>query len=175
MYRILWLTTILVLGVAQPAAAGGSWLEADTTAAAPGDVVTLAGTVGRGQLGWIEDGPFLVALRPHEVDAVWQAVHPDDVVVGTLELEPTTGLTLAASLRFTVPDVAPGRYGYRYCNRPCTTGVGDLIGVRDDLHVVDTTGELPRTGGGGAVLAGAALTLAVALRRGGRARSRPRR
>jgi hypothetical protein len=34
-----------------------------------------------------------------------------------------------ATVTFTVPDVAPGRYSIDYCNDPCTvTGLGDLIG-----------------------------------------------
>lgn len=127
----------LTLGVAaQPAAAGGSWLDPAKDRYEPGETATLVGYTGGGQLGWVEDGPFFGYLRVDPAAAVaqeqWPAIVPSDLPLGQLILQETGRggyLSLRAAITFTLPaDLPPGTYEFVYCNDPCTTGLGDLIG-----------------------------------------------
>ena len=49
---------------AEPASAGGSWMHGEWDRYEPGETVTMVGYFGRGQLGWLEDGPFFAHVRP---------------------------------------------------------------------------------------------------------------
>lgn len=120
---------------ATPAFAGGSWFETTEKQYEPGDTVTLIGYTSGGQLGWIEDGPFYGYLRVRRPDPAtadrWPAVYPTDLALGPLQLEKTGpgGQTLRATITFDLPrDLAPAAYQFEYCDDPCTTGLGDLIG-----------------------------------------------
>ena len=126
---------VLVLAVTAPAMAGGSWLEPDQERYEPGDTVTMEGQFSRGQLGWIEDGPFYAYLRWNDPD--YQQVEgtpfgPIDtsIPLGELEIEAhPDDLNGTASITFELPmDLKPGEYWVDYCNDPCTNGIGDLIG-----------------------------------------------
>jgi hypothetical protein len=126
---------------AEPAAAGGSWLQPVRDRYEPGEAVTLVGYVGpSGTLGSVEDGPFFAYLR--RLDLALQAptdlpIAPfppqaTDLRLGQLVVEPTGRTDYAAyhvSIHFALPgDLPAGRYGVSYCNATCTKGLSDLIG-----------------------------------------------
>jgi hypothetical protein len=125
---------LAVMFAATPAVAGGSWFETTKEQYEPGDTVTIVGHTTGGQLGWIEDGPFYGYLRvtpPGPDVAGWPVVAPTDLPLGPLQLDRTgrNGWRLRATISFELPrDLAPGAYDFVYCNDPCTTGLGDLIG-----------------------------------------------
>jgi hypothetical protein len=148
------LVAVVLLLQPAPARAGGSWFEPAQDRYEPGDTATLVGYTGGGALGWVEDGPFHGFLRPAQPpqpdDAPYVApgAHPDDLALGPVEVVETGRggwLTLRASITFTLPStLAPGRYDFLYCNDPCTTGLGDLIG--GEVYVgVDPPAPLHRT------------------------------
>ena len=100
--------------------------------------MTLAGEVSPGQLGWVEDGPFFAYLRvdPRAVAAdparstSWPAIHETDLPLGPLTvIDNGPARLLDVSITVEVPaGLEPGIYDVVYCNDPCTTGLGDLIG-----------------------------------------------
>lgn len=139
------MSTFLLL-LASPAWAGGSWLDADRSVAHPGDEIVVGGVVYRGQLGWLGHGPFVLTLRPVSTEASGRGRVPSDVVVGEFETEPVGSHAVEIRVVFRVPNLEPGSYSYGYCNDPCTTGLGDLMGVRATLEVVAAAETLPRTG-----------------------------
>ncbi len=152
--RLIVATAILL--VALPAAAGGSWLDPYHESYEAGDTVTMRGGVSVGQLGWVEDGPFFAYLRLDEsvrCGDLWTCVHPDDIPLGQLTVEEQAEGWLNVSITFTLPeDIADGEYWVHYCNDPCTTGLGDLIGgvfyvgiTAEDLHPVDDDHDHPET------------------------------
>jgi hypothetical protein len=119
------------------ASAGGSSLEPERERYAPGDTATLRGYVGRGQLGWVEDGPFPAWLRTAPVSATTDESPlpgrmPGDLPIGELVIEETGQggyLELHISITFQIPsDLDRGTYEVVYCNADCSTGIGDLIG-----------------------------------------------
>lgn len=112
----------IAMAIASPAAAGGSWLEFERAVYFPGEEAVAVGSVSRGQLGWVEDGPFFAYLSDQA-----GYLQTGDVYLGELEFEVSRDW-LRTSLRFTVPDLEAGHYAFVYCNDPCTDGVGDLIG-----------------------------------------------
>lgn len=123
-----------------PARAGGSWLYPTGDSFQAGDNVTLVGYTGGGQLGWVDDGPFYAYLRVGAAAGdPSPSVMPSDVPLGPLTIEETGKggyLTLRASLTFRVPaGLEPRRYDVVYCNDPCTTGLGDLVGGFVDVGV----------------------------------------
>lgn len=119
---------VVVLVGAPPAAqAGGSWLTADRYTASAGDTVTVRGEAHPGTQGWLDDGPFRLALRPADQPYGFES-RPGDVPVGTLHLRPA-GPALQVQATVTIPDVRPGHYELVYCDRTCTDGLGDLIGL----------------------------------------------
>jgi hypothetical protein len=128
------------LAGAAPARAGGSWLDPVADRYDAGDVATLVGYVGRGPLGWVDDGPFFAYLRAGDVGSLAQPGFSDQgLPVGRLEVDPLGGpdasvlrVSLALRLPSTLP---PGSYGVAYCNDPCTTGLGDLVGGRLSVGV----------------------------------------
>ncbi|MCA1846395.1 MAG: hypothetical protein LC792_25005, partial [Actinobacteria bacterium] len=129
------LALLLALAGAAPARAGGSWLDPVADRYEPGDVATLVGYVGRGQLGWVDDGPFYAYLRAGDLGGVAPPGFTDQgLSVGRLEVDPLGGAdatVLRVSLSFRLPSsLPPGSYGVAYCNDPCTNGLGDLIGGR---------------------------------------------
>ena len=102
--------------------------------------------VSRGQLGWIEDGPFQVYLSGENYGAtVYEAFGGavTDVSLGELIISPS-GDHADVSIEFALPgDVPRGEYRVVVCNEPCTTGLGDLIG--GILYVGLDPGPDPRT------------------------------
>lgn len=152
--RLLGPLVLFVLLIpAAPARAGGTWLEFDRDAYAPGETARAQALVGHGQLGWVHDGPFYAYLaESHQV--------PSEVGIplGNLVLEEQSPTTVLVTLEFRVPDVAAGEYAVIYCNDPCTEGLGDLIG--GSLTVV-ASGTLPETGLSGTALLALGWTLVV--------------
>ncbi|MDJ0924374.1 MAG: hypothetical protein QNJ77_07425 [Acidimicrobiia bacterium] len=112
--------SLLLLGIAAAARAGGSWLEPPRERFEPGDVVEFSATVTIGQHGWLEDGPFFAYLRGPE----GTATDP----VGKLLIS-EKGSSADVSIGFTLAaDIPPGEYRVEACNDPCTTGLEDLVG-----------------------------------------------
>lgn len=134
------LALLLTLAGALPARAAGSWLDPVADRYEPGDVATLVGYVGRGQLGWVDDGPFLAYLRAGDLGALAPGTFSDQgLPVGHLVVDPLGGpdaSVLRVSVSFRLPStLPPGAYAVAYCNEPCTTGLGDLIGGRLSVGV----------------------------------------
>jgi hypothetical protein len=160
------LVAMFVLLGAAPAFAGGSWLEPTHDTYAPGDTATLAGDVGPGQLGWLDDAPFFAWLRTtppaNAEDAQPPGESPGDIPLGRLNIHETgkSGYqALRVSISFTVPErLRTGRYEVVYCNSPCTTGLGDLIG--GSMQVVSA----PLVAAGDAVAEGSSHQPAFATR-----------
>jgi hypothetical protein len=135
------LALVAVVGGADPAAAGGSWLRPVRDRYEPGETATLVGYVGPGgTLGWVGDGPFFGYLRrledplqvPNQLQMAPFTPEATDLPLGQLLLSDTGRSDYAAyraSLRFRLPTNLPsGRYGVIYCNATCTKGLSDLIG-----------------------------------------------
>ena len=92
-------------------------------------MATLVGYTSGGQFGWVQDGPFYAYLVADET-TLWadHRLPIDHVPLGPLSVQPR-GRTLRVSISFPVPNhLTPGLYTVTYCNDPCTTGLGDLIG-----------------------------------------------
>ena len=117
------------VGAAQ---AGGTWLEPSDIRVEAGDEVSFEATVDRGTLGWVDDGPFFVYLQGDEFGTVVSEGYggaATDVLLGDLDLGPTTQ-RLRVSADITIPEqTPPGEYWITVCNDPCTTGIGDLVGA----------------------------------------------
>lgn len=113
------------------ALAGGSWLEPSWVRVEPGDELTLTATVSRGQLGWVDDGPFYAYLRGENfgtVTAEGFGGAATDVMLGPITLA-TRSPDLEVGVEVVIPpDTPPGEYQVAVCNEPCTTGLGDLVG-----------------------------------------------
>lgn len=117
------------LGSVAPASAGGSYLAPVRDRYEPGDVATLIGYTAGGQLGWVQDGPFYAYLVAGDI-TLWaeRRLPTDHVALGPLSIA-ERGRGLRVSISFPVPPhLAAGLYTVTYCNDPCTTGLGDLIG-----------------------------------------------
>jgi hypothetical protein len=114
-----------------PALAGGTWLDPSWERVEAGDHVELSGFVANGQLRWIEEGPFFAYLSG---DAYGQVVARSaggtetDVPLGELgAIAGSSGVQV--SIDFMLPtDIPRGEYRVLVCNKPCTTGLGDLVG-----------------------------------------------
>lgn len=81
------------------------------------------------QLGWLQDGPFYAYLVAGDF-TLWaeRRLPIDHVALGPLSVQPR-GRILRVSISFLVPShLSSGLYTVTYCNDPCTTGLGDLIG-----------------------------------------------
>lgn len=117
------------LSAVAPATAGGSWLSPVRDRYEPGEVATLVGYTSGGQLGWVEDGPFFAYLVAGDFTLSAERRLPTDhVALGPLSVQ-ARGQTLRVSISFPVPHhLAAGLYSVTYCNNPCVTGLGDLIG-----------------------------------------------
>ena len=118
-----------ILVAVAPATAGGSHLAPVRDRYERGEVATLVGYTSGGQLGWIQDGPFFAYLAAGDV-TLWASrrLPPDAAALGPLSVQ-ARGRTLRVSVSFPVPEhLAAGVYTVTYCNDPCTTGLGDLIG-----------------------------------------------
>lgn len=92
-------------------------------------MATLVGYTSGGQLGWVEDGPFFAYLVAGDI-TLWaeHRLPTDHVALGPLSIQ-ARGRALRVSISFPVPHhLAAGLYTVTYCNDPCTTGLGDLIG-----------------------------------------------
>lgn len=117
------------LSAVAPATAGGSWLSPVRDRYEPGEVATLVGYTSGGQLGWVQDGPFFAYLVVGDI-TLWaeHRLPTDHVALGPLSIQ-SRGRALRVSISFPVPHhLAAGLYTVTYCNDPCTTGLGDLIG-----------------------------------------------
>jgi hypothetical protein len=129
----------LVLVVPAPAFAGGSWIEG-RGAYGVGDTATFRGSFSMsGSLeGELSDGPYVAYLAPPEIYAV---DHPSAIRLGEIQMRRSERWGMIASITFTVPAVATGRYHLTYCNEPCTVnGIGDLVGG-DAFYVAPTQRE----------------------------------
>ncbi|MPZ71410.1 MAG: hypothetical protein GEU71_18085, partial [Actinobacteria bacterium] len=111
-----------------PAVAGGSWMDWEATAYAPGQVANGHGTFSHGccNRGTEKDGPYFAYLvRAHhgEIPPL-----PKDAInlepLPNVQGEPPWDVTLS----FTVPDVPSGAYNVLLCNDPCTDFLGDSMG-----------------------------------------------
>ena len=139
---------VMGMGASQ---AGGTWLEPSDMRIEPGDRVHFEATVGRGTLGWVDDGPFFLYLRGEEFGTVVGEGHggaATDVLLAPLDLG-TALADLAVTAEVTIPEGTPaGEYWITVCNEPCTTGLGDLIGALIYVGI-----DPPTAGGAQAVVA----------------------
>lgn len=150
---------VLLLTIATAAAAEGSWLEPSTIRVEEGDTITLTGEVSSGQLGWVQQEPYFAYLSGATYgDTVAEGTggFETEVPLGRLEIEASAS-TARVTVEFELPrSVPPGEYWVTVCNRPCTTGLGDLIG-----SILYVGVDPPGTGHSAAEEFGAA-TLAIA-------------
>lgn len=114
---LLVLVLAVLLATPNPAGAGGSWMAPARDRYEAGEVATVVGYTGGGQLGWIEDGPYEAILEPgrHRL--------------GPAVLQETGRggwLSLRVAVSFVVPDVAPGAYDVVLENAE-GGGLGDII------------------------------------------------
>lgn len=122
----------LLLVVGAPVYAGGSWLEPSAVRVEPGETLTLSGRVSRGQLGWVDDGPYFAYLSGESTVVVTSGLGggKTDIPLGELLMERIDSNNMHVSVEVTVPaDIAPGEYWVTHCNDPCTEGFGDLVGA----------------------------------------------
>lgn len=130
------LAAAVLMGLAAPAAAGGSVWGTDRPWYRPGQAAELVGIVAWAHnpaLGRPEDGPYVVHLVP-EADDCYGCVPDGGLPLGelTIDLEPWQAPNgewygpFHAWLRFTVPYVPEGRYAITHCNVPCTKPLGDM-------------------------------------------------
>lgn len=123
--------TVLIIITAAPAGASGSWLEPTGFRVEAGDRIELSGDVFPGQLGWVEDGPYFAYLSGETYGITIDAGvggNQTDVPLGELSIATSAGRAQVA-VAFSLPDdVPPGEYWVNFCNDPCRSGFGDLIG-----------------------------------------------
>lgn len=75
----------------------------------------------------LERGPFYAYVLPEGRWIKPPRIPTGAIRVGTVEFRWLTDRKTVTTVSFTVPDVPSGRYGFHYCNDPCTTAaVGDL-------------------------------------------------
>lgn len=126
---VLAVTWSLMMGIA---AAGASWFEASADNLSPGESVTMVGFTSGGDLGWLNDGPFFGFVNPESPQGgtvAWNGSVASLIPVGELTLDEIDSETVRAHITFAVPDdLSDGTYAFEYCNDPCTTGIGDLVG-----------------------------------------------
>ena len=122
---------VLAGGAASPAAAGGVMFSLDKRVYVPGEVVRahanvwLKSTIGGGRL---EDGPYFAYLGTSRELPSPPPIPPPAIALGEIAISPDDdGRYGTARLRFTLPDLEPGRYWIVNCNDPCTTTLGDLM------------------------------------------------
>jgi hypothetical protein len=118
---------------AEPAAAGGSWIEFEHRAFVPGERATGHGVFSvTGTGAAVKEGPFYAYLLPAD-----QWIHPPTIPASAIPLGPIRieripgqAFLRRATLSFIIPVVTVGTYGIALCNRPCRdVHVGDLIGA----------------------------------------------
>jgi hypothetical protein len=122
------ISTALVLGNAESAAAGGAVWKFDRASYLPGDRAVAHTTVSwfhNAALGTPEDGPYFAYLVAAATEWVFPQIPPDARGVGEIQVV-SEGLANPATIEFTVPDLAYGMYNVVHCNAPCTTTLGDL-------------------------------------------------
>ena len=130
----------LLVAVAAPASAGGSWFEPIETDIQPGDSVTMVGFSGFGPTqdpSVAADDPFYGWLevdrnqRSNSEATGWPHPHDGMIPVGQITVTPTgqTGFqAYRLHLTFELPDDLPvGIYEFVHCNDPCTTSFGELL------------------------------------------------
>lgn len=126
--------SLLLITLAAPVAAGGSWFNPVADRYEPGDTATLVGYTGGGILGALDDGPFFgfLAARVDEDDYVPISPDFEPLELGELDITRTTHggyLSYRAAVTFELPgDLEPGVYRFDYCNEACDKQLGDLIG-----------------------------------------------
>jgi microcystin-dependent protein len=151
----------IVVVIAPASSAGGSVWRFDREGYRPGEPVVARASVGwaHGNLGTPEEGPYRAYLLPEgePVEVPEGTTSPFiprsalpvgeiEVVLGPISLAPdgVSGPKFGpngAIVRFTLPDLAPGRYQLLHCNDPCTTPLGDITwGV---LTVIEPDGSVP--------------------------------
>lgn len=159
------IAAVFMLISLSPAFAGGTWLDPSWERVEAGDHVELSGFVAHGQLSWIEEGPFFAYLSG---DAYGQVVAENaggtetDVPLGELAATTKTG-GVQVSVDFTLPtDTPPGEYRVVVCNKPCTTGLGDLAGgvIYVGIDAPSFEKEITSIGAGDLTLSGTSLIVA---------------
>jgi hypothetical protein len=127
------LAMMMALAVPLAAVAGGSWLEPTGVRVEPGDTLSLSGPVSRGQLGWVEDGPFFAYLSGETTVMITSVSGggKTDVPLGEIFMEKIDENNMQLSVEVTIPpETPPGEYWVIHCNEPCTSGFGDLFGAQ---------------------------------------------
>lgn len=116
-------TVVVLIALADPAPAGGSWISVSPRAEARrGSQIRLSGTFCNGAQAPVSAGPWFAYLV---------AAGSDPILVGRIDISENQGnyceWRVRASLK--VPFAAPGTYWLQVCDRGCTQGVGDLVGA----------------------------------------------
>ena len=141
------LTALVFLAFAQPARAGGSWIEVSGSRhvrigtwelgyAGAGTLVTMRGDFSDGQQAPVEAGPWYAYLTPDVGDV------SAPVLLGSVSIAETGGYPYVATARFTAPSVPVGTYWVHVCDLGCTKGVGDLGGGSIVLGATDAEARL---------------------------------
>lgn len=122
--RTIVMTSVLVLlvALADPASAGGSWIRVSPrTVVRQGSQIRLAGTFCDGAQAPVSAGPWFAYL---------EANGSEPIFVGRIGVRENHGNYCEWRVRATlrVPFAAPGIYWLQVCDRGCTQGVGDLVG-----------------------------------------------
>lgn len=113
-----------------PALAGGSLMEWDAPAYAPGQIATGHGTFFDGccSRGMAKDGPYFAYLVPADGHGEIPPLPKEAIIVAPLS-DTEEGPPWGVALSFTVPDVPAGSYyNVLLCNDPCTEFLGDSMG-----------------------------------------------
>ena len=123
------LTIVIGLILVAPALAGGSHMEWDAPAYAPGQIATGHGIFYEGccSRGTTEDGPYFAYLVPPDHGEIPPLPKEAIIVAPLPNTEQESPWVVDVS--FTVPDVPAGRYySVLLCNDPCTEFLGDSMG-----------------------------------------------
>lgn len=142
---IILVAAVLVVSMAGPAWAKGSYLYFDRLYVAPGEQVVLETefyTNVSGKTGSVEAGPYYAYLLPERRTIDPPRIPKVAVFLGPIQISPgDRDVVWSASVAFTMPQVNPGRYRVEICDDPCRHDtVGDLDGSTE-FHVEATAEE----------------------------------
>lgn len=132
----LVVTALLLLAVAQPARAGGSWLDVSDGAsvrmgpwelpyAGVGSTVTMRSEFSDGQQAPVSAGPWYAYIT---LDTEVGGERTEPMLLGPVHIADTGGYPYVATTTFVVPEVPTGSYWVSVCDLGCSHGVGDLGG-----------------------------------------------